>query len=353
MSESRYLPAAPLDLIALSRWLNAQVEGGISETLTARLIAGGRSNPTFELSDSDRHWILRRPPYGHVLPSAHDMSREHRVLSALQRTPVPAPRVVGLCVDNHVIGAQFYVMEKLEGRTLRTQEDTAALTEAQRASLKDSMLDALVTLHQVVPEEVGLGGWGRGDGYLQRQLDRWRNQWQASETRPRAAVDEVLRRLIAALPSSPLPGIVHGDFKIDNMMVDLDDPSRIVGVLDWEMSTLGDTLADVGILCSFWDQAGEPYNPITAGATALHGFGTREDIVRDYAQRRGVDIEGMDWYMVFADFKLAVILEGIHARHLQGQTVGSGFEGIGEMVDPLLDRALQIAAASSHPALRH
>jgi aminoglycoside phosphotransferase (APT) family kinase protein len=341
-----------LNVAELTRWLNAHVDGGVETEVSARLIAGGRSNPTFELTDGNRQWILRRPPYGHVLPSAHDMSREHRVVSALQGTPVPVPRVIGLCADATVIGAQFYVMDKLDGRTLRTQTDTAALTPQQRRALAEAMVDALVAIHEVKPETVGLSDWGHPSGYLERQLGRWQKQWAASETTPRSAVDELLKRLRAALPESHLPGIVHGDFKIDNMMVANDDPARIIGVLDWEMSTLGDTLTDVGILCSFWDQEGEVYNPITAGATAVPGFGTREEVVQRYASSRGVEIEGLDWYMVFADFKLAVILEGIHVRHAQGQTVGSGFETIGEMVDPLLERALNTASGSSNPALR-
>ncbi len=153
------------------------------------------------------------------------------------------------------------------------------------------------------------------------------------------------------MPKSRYPGIVHGDFKIDNLMVDTADPTHIVGVLDWEMSTLGDTLTDLGILCSFWDQEGEFHNPITAGATALPGFPTRDELVYAYAQARGIDVSDIDWYLVFADFKIAIILEGIHARHLQGHTEGDGFDDVGEMVGPLLERALERASRSSVPGL--
>jgi aminoglycoside phosphotransferase (APT) family kinase protein len=340
------LPVGPL-----RRWLVAHVDGDIGE-LRARLIAGGRSNPTYDVTDGTRSWVLRRPPYGHILPTAHDMGREHRVLSALQGTGVPVPRVVGLCRDEAVIGASFYVMDKLDGVTLRTQADTARLTAGQRAQLTDGMVETLVRLHEVDPEAVGLGDWGRPQGYLERQLRRWRGQWEASATRPRPAVEEVLRRLTATLPESRHPGVVHGDFKVDNVMVDREDPTRIVGVLDWEMSTLGDTLTDLGILCSFWDQEGEFFNPITAGATALPGFPTRQQVVERYASARGIEVADLEWYMVFADFKIAVILEGIHARHLQGHTSGEDFEGVGAMVDPLLERALDLAAASSVPGLR-
>jgi len=342
--------AVQLDVKGLRRWLD-DAEGGVGE-LSASLIAGGRSNPTYEVTDGERSWVLRRPPYGHILPSAHDMGREHRVLSALQDTGVPVPRVVGLCRDESVIGASFYVMDKLEGVTLRTHTDTARLTHTQRGQLADTMVDILVRLHEVDPAAVGLADWGRPDGYLQRQLKRWRGQWEASMTQPRPEVEQLLHRLAATLPDSRHPGIVHGDFKVDNMMVDREDPARIVGVLDWEMSTLGDTLTDLGILCSFWDQEGEFHNPITAGATALPGFPARAQVVERYAAARGFEVSDLDWYMVFADLKIAIILEGIHARHLQGHTSGADFEGVGAMVGPLLERALDLASASTIPGLR-
>ena len=345
-------PVASLDTAALTRWLDQHLSDGLGGGLSAELLSGGRSNPTFTITDGERSWILRRPPYGHVLPSAHDMGREYRVLSALRDTAVPAPAVVGLCTDEDVIGAPFYVMDKLVGRTLRTQADTATLTTEQRQALGESMLDTLVAIHEVDPARVGLEDWGRPVGYLDRQLSRWSRQWEASRTRALPVVTDLLGRLAAALPEANLPGVVHGDFKIDNLMLDPDDPTRIIGVLDWEMSTLGETLTDVGILCSFWDQPGEPFNPITAGATALSGFGTRSSVVGGYAERRGVEVSGLDWYTVFADVKLAVILEGIHARHSQGQTVGDGFAGIGAMVEPLLERALATARASSDPRLQ-
>lgn len=319
--------------------------------LRTRLIAGGRSNPTYELTDGQRYWILRRPPVGHVLPTAHDMGREYRAMTALFGSAVPVPRTVGLCLDPALMGAPFYVMDKLDGITLRTADDTRLLTPAQRAALSDNAIRTLAALHDIEPSAVGLGDWGRPDGYLERQLRRWLRQWEASATAPRGEVDELHTRLEAALPTTRLPGIVHGDFKIDNLMVDPDDPTRILGLLDWEMSTLGDTLTDLGILCSFWDQDGEFHNPITAGATALPGFPTRDQLVHTYLTARNIDVADIDWYLVFADFKVAVILEGIHARHLQGHTEGEDFEGVGAMVGPLLNRALERASSSGIPGL--
>lgn len=329
------------------RWLANADTRPVGDRLQSRLIAGGRSNPTYELTDGARFWILRRPPVGHVLPTAHDMGREYRALTALYGTDVPVPRTVGLVDDTALIGAQFYVMDKLDGTTLRTPDDTGELTPAQRRSLADAAVQVLVHLHEVDPVAVGLGDWGRPDGYLERQLKRWLRQWESSATAPRPEVDELHARLTASIPNSRFPGIVHGDFKIDNLMVDRDDPTRITGLLDWEMSTLGDTLTDLGILCSFWDHEGEFFNPITAGATAMAGFPTRDEIVEAYVRARGIDVGDIDWYLVFADFKIAVILEGIHARHLQGHTEGADFENVGEMVGPLLNRALERATRSS------
>ena len=328
-------------------WLADADAGPVGERLESRLIAGGRSNPTYELTDGTRSWILRRPPVGHVLPTAHDMGREYRALTALYGTNVPVPRTVGLCDDTALLGAPFYVMDKLDGITLRTPDDTGRLSPEQRRSLADAAIRTLVALHEVDPAAVGLSDWGRPDGYLERQLKRWLRQWESSATSPRAEVDELHARLTASMPATRFSGIVHGDFKIDNLMVERDDPTRIIGLLDWEMSTLGDTLADLGILCSFWDHQGEFFNPITAGATAMAGFPTRDELVEAYANARGVDVTDIDWYLVFADFKIAVILEGIHARHLQGHTAGEDFEGVGAMVGPLLNRALERATRSS------
>lgn len=335
------------NMAALRRWLDSAVEGGVNAELRASLIAGGRSNPTYVISEPDggRTWILRRPPHGHVLPTAHNMGREHRVITALADTGVPVPATVGLCKDPSILGAEFYVMEKLDGITLRTYDDTSALTVDQRARLRDNLISIMVTLHEVDPAAVGLADWGRPDGYLARQLDRWGKQWAASVTTPRREADQLVTWLREHLPTSTMPGIVHGDFKIDNLMVDRDDPTRILGVLDWEMSTLGNTLTDLGILCSFWDQEGEFFNPITAGATAMPGFGTREEVVAAYAEARGIQVDDLTWYMVFADYKIAVILEGIHARHLQGHTTGADFEDVGDMVLPLFERALDRASS--------
>ncbi|MBL7496680.1 phosphotransferase family protein [Frankia sp. CNm7] len=344
--------AADLDLVGLAAYLGPRVDGGLAGPLRGRLLAGGRSNPTYEVDDGVRQWIVRRPPYGDVMASTHDMGRESRVIRALHGSSVPVPAVVARCADPSVIGADFYVMEKVDGRTYRTREDTRLLAPDQRAELSRSLVDTLVALHTIDPAAVGLADFGRPDGYLERQLSRWRRQWEKVRTRDLPAFDSLADFLTRSIPDRRLPGIVHGDYKIDNLMVDHADPSRIVAVLDWEMATLGDTLADVGMLLSFWDEPALPYNPITAGATALPGFPDRRGVLSAYAERRGIDLGDIEWYVIFSDFKLMVILEQIHARHLEGATVGEGFADIDPMVPALLERALARKAESGDPPLR-
>ncbi|MCE4267558.1 phosphotransferase family protein [Rhodococcus globerulus] len=309
--------------------------------LHATLIAGGRSNPTYQVTDGDNQWILRRPPHGLVLESAHSMQREYRVIQALAGTTVPVPRVVLTCEDPSVIGASFYLMEQLDGRTIQNREQTEELSEAERHRLTEAVLSTMVALHKVDPADVGLEEFGRADGFLERQLRRWRTQWNAAHTVDRPEVDALITELAQSMPTQSRAGLVHGDFKIDNLMVGHSDPGQVVGLLDWEMSTLGDPLTDLGLLLSYWDEEGQPFHPLSAGMTALPGFGSRAELAIRYAESVGLDdMDVIDWYVSLADLKLAVIFEQIHVRHLQGQTVGEGHSGMGEMVEPLLVRAL-------------
>ncbi|MEE2031301.1 phosphotransferase family protein [Rhodococcus chondri] len=341
-----------IDVCALTKYLGGALDGGVSGELTVSLISGGRSNPTYRVADTDRTWVLRRPPYGHVLPSAHDMKREFTVIKGLADSAVPVPDTVLLCEDTDVLGAPFYLMEFIDGVPVGTVEQASDLTSDERHRLGFDLVDTLAVLHGVDPDAVGLGSFGRPDGYLERQLGRWERQWEASRTTHRPEVSVLLDKLRRALPTSHFPGIVHGDVKLDNVLASRDDKGKIVAVLDWEMATLGDTLADVGIMLSFWDQPGTIDNPITEGLARLDGFPTRTELLDRYITQRGIEIPDVDWYTVFADFKIAVILEGINARHAQGGTVGDGFDDIADMVGPLLQRALELAATSSVTELR-
>lgn len=329
-----------LDVVALHAHIAKQIPE-VGE-LHATLIAGGRSNPTYQVTDGNHEWILRRPPHGLVLESAHNMQREYRVLQALDSTAVPVPKVVLTCEDSSVIGASFYLMEQLDGRTIQNREHTEQLSEEERRRLTEAVLSTMVALHAVDPAAVGLESFGRADGFLERQLRRWRTQWNAAHTVDRPEVETLITELTRSMPTQTRAGLVHGDFKIDNLMVGHSDPGQVVGLLDWEMSTLGDPLTDLGLLLSYWDEEGQPFHPLSAGMTALPGFGSRAELAVRYAEFVGLDdMDVIDWYVSLADLKLAVIFEQIHVRHLQGQTVGEGHSGMGEMVEPLLVRALQ------------
>lgn len=341
-----------VDLPALSRWFGDHVpDAHANRQLTATLIAGGRSNLTYFVGDGTREWVLRRPPLGHVLPTAHDMGREHRVISALADTPVPVPRVDALCTDESVIGAPFYVMEKVEGRVLRDAGAVAALSADEAAACSRALVDVLASIHSVDPFAVGLDDFGRPEGYLERQVRRWGQQWERSKTRELPPLEELARRLQAALPRSGPPAIVHGDYRLDNTMLANDDAGRIVAVLDWEMSTLGDPLTDLGLFLVYWGTDTGPAVGSSAGIASTTGFLGSDEIVARYADRSGRSIEHLDFYVAFAMYKLAVILEGINARFLMGKTLGEGFDEMGEMVVQLARSGLDVADAAPDPAL--
>ncbi len=328
-----------------------------TSTLHFQLISGGRSNLTYLVDGGGHQWVLRRPPLGHVLPTAHDMVREHRVLSALADTDVPVARPLALCEDADVNGMPFYVMEYRPGVVLADGlPDGFAATADARRQISAALVDILVRLHAVDFRAVGLDGFGRPDGYLERQVRRWAQQWERSVTAPLPAIDELIRRLAAAIPTSPAPTIVHGDYRLGNMAFDPHDPGRVVAVFDWEMATLGDPLADLGYTLIYWTDASDAPTLAGIGAgsafTAEPGFYTRADIVDAYARASGRDVAAIDFYQVLALYKLAVISEGIYARFLQGKTFGEGFEGLGRAAAPLALRALAIADASHDRRLR-
>jgi aminoglycoside phosphotransferase (APT) family kinase protein len=334
------------------------VEGG-NAPLAFEILSGGRSNLTYLVSTRTapvRHFVLRRPPLGHVLPTAHDMVREHRVLSALAGTNVPVARPLALCEDPDVTGAPFYVMEYRPGVVIERELPRGfAETRDERRRLSCALVDTLVRLHAVDVARVGLSDFGRPAGYLERQVRRWSQQWERSKTRELPAIDELARRLAASLPASPAPTLVHGDYRLGNVALDPEDPGRIVAIFDWEMATLGDPLSDLGYTLIYWGEPGDPA-PLRApgthlAVTAQPGFLSRAELVERYARGSGRDVTAIDFYQVLALFKLAVISEGIHARFLMGKTVGEGFEGLGAQVAQLTERALDIALRAQDPRL--
>ncbi|MEP6658825.1 MAG: phosphotransferase family protein [Acidimicrobiales bacterium] len=302
---------------AVSAWLTAHVDGAVAP-FTFELIAGGHSNLTYAVTGADgRRVVLRRPPLGHVLASAHDMGREHRIISALAGTKVPVAPALGYCDDIEVNGAPFYVMGFVDSFVVRDQATARAVLEpAARRHAGESLADTLAAIHAVDPDAVGLGDLGRKEGYIERQLKRWYSQWTQSKTRELPAVDDVYRHLSARIPEQGAATIVHGDYRLDNCMVDA--AGDVVAVLDWEICTLGDPMADVGLLKVYWSGPHDAVAGLAAPATAVEGFLDRDDVLARYASASGCDLSRVDFYVAFAYWKLACIVEGVYARYLHG-----------------------------------
>ena len=345
-----------IDVAAVSRFFAERVPGG-DAPLRFALIAGGRSNLTYRVHAGPRRFVLRRPPLGHVLPTAHDMTREFRVLAALTDTGLPSPRPYALCEDPSVNGAPFYVMEDRPGVVIsdRLPEGYAA-TEGERRRLCEAFVHTLAALHAVDVGAVGLSDFGRPEGYLERQVRRWAQQWERSKVDELTAIDALAARLRAALPRGPVPTLVHGDYRLGNVAFAPDDAGRLVAIYDWEMATLGDPLADLGYALVYWsepgDEAAAGATGVLGAVTAQPGFLSRAELVEAYARASGRSVQRIDFYQVLALYKLAVIAEGIYARYLQGKTAGEGFAGLTRESPRIAARALAIADASSDPALR-
>jgi aminoglycoside phosphotransferase (APT) family kinase protein len=317
MSET--VPTAPegIDTAAVDAWFAGNVEGAESP-LRYEKIAGGRSNLTYVVTDSaGSRWALRRPPLGKRLGSAHDMSREQRVVSALAPTPVPVPPVAGWCPDESVNEAPFYVMDFVEGPILRRRDDAEIFEPDQRRAIGERVVDTLVEIHALDPDEVGLGDLGKKTDYVARTLHRWHGQWEKSKTREIPLVDEVHGRLAKRIPEQGPATIVHGDYRLDNMI--LSDSGEIAAVVDWELCTLGDPLADVGLLLVYWAEEGDELLPLFEPATMAPGFPSREEVAARYGERSGRDLAEIDFYVALGYWKLAVILEGVFARFSAGQ----------------------------------
>ncbi len=324
----------------VTRWFEDHVDG-VVPPLEFSLIAGGHSNLTFKVTDAaGRACVLRRPPLHHVLPTAHDMSREHKIISALGPTPVPVAPAIGLCTDEAVNGTPFYVMDFVEGHVLRTTEIAAAvLDEEQRRVAGESLVDVLAEIHSVDVDAVGLGDLGRREGYIERQLKRWWSQFEQSKTREVPVLEEVYRVLKERVPEQDGATIVHGDYRLDNTM--LGDDGRVEAVLDWEICTLGDPLADVGLLMVYWSEAGDELSSLPSSPTVLPGFPSRKEIADRYAERSGRDLSRLDFYVAFGYWKLACIIEGVYARYVGGAmgAASTGFEHFGDQVVRLAETA--------------
>jgi aminoglycoside phosphotransferase (APT) family kinase protein len=300
-----------------------------SNQVQATLLAGGRSNVSYRLTDaSGSSWVLRRPPLGHIMPSAHDMGREFRVLSGLNSVSYPTPTTRGYCEDESVIGAKFMLMDFVDGRVIESAETAASLTAVQADEISQELVDTLAKLHAVDPVAAGLDQLGKPSGYLQRQVKRWGEQWQITKTRELPEIDALhswLETAIEKIPNSLTTSIVHGDYRIDNVIL-ASDKSEIVAVLDWEMSTLGDPISDLAISLVYWSQATDTLRkkiPVAEDVTSGPGFWSRQQVLDRYVSKTGLDISNLDECVALACFKLAVIMESIHHRNLSGQQLGA------------------------------
>ncbi len=306
-----------IDVEPVTAWLEANVAGA-QGPFTFDVIAGGHSNLTFRVTGADgSRYVLRRPPLGHVLASAHDMGREHRILHGLQGTAVPVPPTAGFCDDLDVNGAPFYVMGFVDGHVLRDRQAAEATLDVDgRGNASRSIVDTMAAIHAVDLDATGLTDLGRHDGYIARQLKRWYGQWDQGKTRDLPAVDRVHEALSSMIPEQGQATIVHGDYRLDNSMVD--GRGNVVAVLDWEICTLGDPLADLGLLQVYWTGPGDAASAWTGSATTAPGFWDRAQLVDRYAEVSGRDVSQLPFYVAFAFWKLACILEGVYSRYLGG-----------------------------------
>ena len=333
-----------IDAESVSAWLEDNIEGA-GAPFRFSAIEGGHSNLTYRVDAADEVcFVLRRPPLGAVLATAHDMSREHRIISALVPTAVPVPQTFGLCTDESVNGAPFYVMSFVDGTVLVDAKTSArTLDESQRGTTSYSVATVLADLHNLDADAVGLGTLGKKEAYLARQLKRWRTQWESSKTRELEAMEIVSVALEERMPEQVGAAIVHGDYRLGNMITG--SGGAIAALLDWELCTLGDPLADLGFLMNDWIEPGEaPVSAISApGPTATPGFLSRRRMLDEYEARTGRKIEHIDYYRAFQYWRLAAIVEGVLARYLKGVMAGEGdTEGFRLRVEALAEAALEL-----------
>lgn len=336
---------AGVDLPALRRFFEREVPG-YAGPLDVRPLFGGRSNLTYRVTDGTRAWVLRRPPLGTLTPTAHDMDREFRAMAALAGTEVPVPRTVVSCADATVIGAPFTVVSFVEGEVLRGSRGAAELSVDDARRCSEALVDQLAALHALDPREIGLGAFGRPAGYLARQVRRWRGQWDRVATRELPEMDALHGKLENMLPGVPddgtSPALLHGDYRFDNVILCPGDPGRIAAVVDWEMAALGEPLADLGLLLVYWDPVCEPVFGGGHVPAANPGFLSARELTQRYAARSGRDVAALPFHLALGYFKLAVVAEGVHARHLAGSTVGPGFERVGSAVPALVRAGLSV-----------
>lgn len=334
-----------LNLDSLSDYLRGRIEG-VERGISVEQFPSGHSNLTYLLRAGDREYVLRRGPLGPVAPKAHDMAREFRVLQAIHPHFPEAPNVYLVCEDPTILGAVFFLMERRKGTILR-EETPAAISAVPNyaAMISEAVVQGMARLHAIDIRNSGLVALGKPEGFLERQVHGWADRWRRAETEPLPPMDEVVRWLERRLPASPAPTIVHNDYKLDNVMLGAGAPGRIEAVLDWEMATVGDPLADLGLTLCYWSWASAPAlgaHPLPA-LTSQAGWHTRDQFASRYAELTGRDLTHLGYYEVLGIFKLAVILQQIYFRFRRGQTQDQRFRDFGERVRGLAELAASLA----------
>jgi len=332
-----------LDLAAVQKFFDAAVPE-VRGPLRAELILGGRSNLTYRLTDGHSTWVLRRPPLGGLTPSAHDMAREYQVVAALADTSVPVPRPVALGQDLSILGIPFSVVDYVAGQVIRTQDDLHALPDADIVRCAYGLIDVLAELHAVDPEAVGLGGFGRPKGYLARQIQRWHDQWNRVRSRALPDVETLYLRLAETCPAESAASIVHGDYRIDNAILDAGDVGTVRALVDWEMATVGDPLADLGLHLAYADPALDFVLGNCAASTSKR-LPSTDDLAQRYAIASGRNLDNLAFYRALGFFKGAVIAQGVHARYTSGFTLGPGLETDGQAVALLAAAGINVLTA--------
>ena len=346
LTQEKTGPSATVDLSGLTRFLDERKLGDTAN-LRSENISFGHSNEVHLIHFGGNSWALRRPPRGPLLPTAHDMMREYRVLKALQDTPVPVPRMYASCDDPSYIGAPFYLMEYMRGEVVRADNNNFVKTVELRRSVSRQMVEVLAALQNVDWRRAGLEGFGRSEGYLERQLKRWSDQLERTipHTRPLPVMEQVKEWLQAHVPESPAPTIVHGDYKLDNLMFD-PKTARAIAVLDWEMSTIGDPLADFGWMLSYWPDPDDKAGNVMTSMSTDDGWLTRREMLDLYEERTGRVMREFPFYQAFALFKLAIIMEGSYSRFVRGQADDPLFAGMKERVPALADAAWAVCKST-------
>jgi aminoglycoside phosphotransferase (APT) family kinase protein len=358
LDENRLHPLEAAELIeprADERLDAARLESYLREHLPAsgpmvlRQFGGGHANLTYLARFGEQEFVIRRPPLGPVAPGAHDMHREHRVLSVLHRAFPLAPRSYVLCEDETIIGAIFHILERRRGFAIRSDIPPTLFDRPEQCRrIGEMLVDTLTMLHRVVPETIGLEGLGRPQGYLDRQLEGWTRRWHAATDRQAAEMDRLIAWLTRNRPASRHTALLHNDFKLDNLLLDPIDPAHPVAVLDWDMCTIGDPLFDLGSMLTYWaePQDDPAWREASAMPTWRPGFPTRREAIERYAALTGFELASMRWYLVFGAFKLAVVLQQIYIRYVRGQTKDERFARFDRRVSALIGKGLSLTGTS-------